>query len=102
MALHPFQTFRRNQKTLLAALTIMCMFIFILQFGKGDVLDRMMTFFGAGRQRETTVTKVYGDKVTDQDLARLRAQRDLADNIMRGLAGTEHGKLLDDLRKPEA
>lgn len=102
MALHPFQTFRRNQKTLLAALTIMCMFIFILQFGKGDALDRLAGWFGGGRLRGTDVATVNGKKVTDTDLAKLYAQRELANSIVNVLIGRAEEALLKDLRDPKS
>jgi hypothetical protein len=102
MALHPFQTFRRNQKTLLAALTIMCMFIFILQFGKGDALDRLAGWFGAGRYRATTVAMVFGKKVTDQELDTLRRHRELAETIVTVMSARAHGTLLKDLRDPKS
>jgi hypothetical protein len=102
MALHPFQTFRRNQKTMLAALTIMCMFIFILQFGKGDALDRLASWFGGGRLRGTDVATVNGKKVTDADLAKLHAQRELAETIVTVLTARAHGALLKDLQDPKS
>src|SRR5947208_16722966 len=94
MALHPFQSFRRHQRKLMAGLVIMCMFIFILQFGKGDPLDRMMTLFGAGRKEVPVTTasgdpvKVYGKKITELELETLRAQRRLADQIVQAMVGT--------------
>lgn len=100
MALHPFQTFRKNRRTLMAGLVIMCMFIFILQFGKGDPLDQMMTFFGAGRSRTTDVATVYGKKVTDADLDALRKQRELANTIVESMTGTARAVLLGDMSLP--
>ena len=97
MAFHPFQTFRRHRKTFLAGLTIMCMFIFILQFGKGDVLDRMMGWFGASRTRKTDVATVYGEKVTDFDLDKLKRQRETADTIVEGLTGSARRLVLDQM-----
>jgi len=78
MAFHPFQSFRKRQKALLAILTIFVMFIFILQMGiKGDPLDRLMSFFGASRNRgdKTEVTKLYNKEVTVGDLDQLRHNR---------------------------
>jgi hypothetical protein len=101
MALHPFQTFRRHQKAFLAGLTIMCMFIFILQFGKGDALERLTTLLG-GRSRHTVVAKVYGKDVTDLDLDNLRRQRELANTIISRLVGRAHQLLMRDLSDPKA
>jgi hypothetical protein len=102
MAFHPFQTFRRHQKKWLAAITIMCMFIFILQFGKGDALDRMMSFFGASRIKKTTVATVYGNKVTDYDLDAVRRQRELANTIIETMAYLGRETVLQELRQKNA
>src|SRR5947209_2044795 len=107
MALHPFQSFRRHQRKLLAAVTIMCMFIFILQFGKGDVLDRMMTLFGAGRKEVPVTTasgdpvKVYGKKVTELELETLRARRKLANDIVTRMFENAIGTTLGEMEKPK-
>src|ERR1700680_5077475 len=80
MALHPFQSFRKHQKKLLAVLTIFVMFIFILSYGKGDAFDWLARKFGGGRQKDKTeVTTLYGEKVTLGDLDDL-AQRRLMTN----------------------
>ena len=40
MAFNPFHGFRKHQKTLFAIMVIVCMFVFILQSGAGDVFSR--------------------------------------------------------------
>jgi hypothetical protein len=102
MAFHPFHMFRRHQKKWLAGITIMCMFIFILQFGRGDALDRMMSFFGASRIKKTTVATVYGKKVTDYDLDDLRRKRELANTIVETMAFIGRETALNDLRQKNA
>jgi hypothetical protein len=84
MAFHPFQSFRKRQKTLLAILTIFVMFIFILSYGKGDAFDWLMTHLGAGRrpQDKTEVVKLYGKTVTVGELAQLRDHRHVADTFI--------------------
>src|SRR5262245_40181915 len=97
MAFHPFQSFRRHQKVFMAGLVIMCMFIFILQFGKGDVLDRMMNWFGASRMRTTEVATVYGEKVSDVDLDKLRRQRELANTIVLAMTDAARRAIVTEL-----
>src|SRR5262249_24215717 len=77
--------------------TIMCMFIFILQFGKGDALDRLASWFGGGRYRATTVATINGKKVTDADLDTVRRHRELAETIVTVMTARAHGTLLKDL-----
>src|SRR5262249_46942804 len=97
MAFHPFQSFRRHQKKWLAAITIMCMFIFILQFGKGDALDRMMSFIGATRGRTTSVATVYGSTVTDADLDKLRRRRELANQIVTVMVAIARNTIVQEM-----
>ncbi len=83
MAFHPFQFFRKRQKTFLAILTIFVMFIFILSYGKGDAFTWLMSIMGAGRQKDTTpVTSLYGKTVTVSDVIQLRQQRRVVNTFM--------------------
>ena len=50
MAFNPFHRFRKHQKVFFAALTIVCMFVFVLQFGTGDAIQRMLAWFGSGQR----------------------------------------------------
>lgn len=85
MAFHPFQSFRKRQKTLLAILTIFVMFIFILSYGKGDAFEWLMSKIGVGRGRKdkAEVTTLYNKTVTVGDLQELFQNRRLADEFMR-------------------
>ena len=49
MAYNPFTVFRKHQRSIFAVLTVMCMIVFIAQFGAGDVFQRAMAYFGQGR-----------------------------------------------------
>jgi hypothetical protein len=105
MAFHPFQIFRRHQKKWMAGLVIMCMFIFVLSSGIGqsDLITRMTQWFGTSRQGEKKVTEVYGKKVTDLDLLKLRNQREMANKLVNGLVGQAVMMTMFDLQfKKEA
>jgi hypothetical protein len=105
MAFHPFQSFRRHQKKWMAGLVIMCMFIFVLSSGIGqsDLITRMTAWFGATRQGEKTVAEVYGKKVTDLELMKLRQHRELANKLVDRLVGQAVTTTLIDLQfKKEA
>src|SRR5262245_64519176 len=77
MAFNPFAKFRKHQKVIFAALTIICMLTFVLAYGKGDIFDRAAHWFGA-RGKNPPVAKVYDSPVTARELDSLRQQRILA------------------------
>ena len=69
MAFNPFHAFRKHQKVWFAGLTIVCMIVFILQFGSGDIFQRLM---GHGSQgKGDKLTTLYGRDVYQSDLTRL-------------------------------
>jgi hypothetical protein len=85
MAFHPFQFFRKRQKTFLAILTIFVMFIFILSYGKGDAFEWAMGLMGArDRADKTEATTLYGKTITVGDLGQLRYNRQAAENFVLG------------------
>jgi hypothetical protein len=84
MAFNPFHIVRKRQKVLMAIVAIFCMILFTLQFGTGDIFARLGLY---GRNKENpVVTKLYGDKVTVQDVLLARKQREWAQQFM--FAGT--------------
>jgi hypothetical protein len=86
MAFNPFRAFRKRQKTLLAGIAILCMFLFVLQFGRGDFFDRIG--LSRGKQRDNVVvTKLYGKKITENDIRLAREQHRLASQFMVVAAG---------------
>jgi hypothetical protein len=92
MAFHPFQFFRKRQKSFLAVLTIFVMFIFILSYGKGDAFEWAMSIMGAGRDRKdkTEVTTLYGKTVTVGELDELKINRKAVNVfIQRAMASAE-------------
>src|SRR5260370_23645614 len=78
MAFNPFHGFRKHQKTFFAIMVIVCMFVFILQFGAGDAFTRALSWFGAGRGKGTVVATLNGTKVYETDLSQLNRQRSFA------------------------
>src|SRR5262249_45469833 len=48
--------FRKYQKSYLAVLAILCMVIFIFQFGRGDLIDRLSRWFGWGHHGDPVAT----------------------------------------------
>jgi hypothetical protein len=82
MAFNPFHRFRKHQKVFMAFLAVMCMIIFVFQFGAGDVFTRGLGWFGAMRGRGEVITTLYGDKIREGDLDKVRRQRRLANEFM--------------------
>src|SRR5262245_21253263 len=82
MAFNPFHSFRKHKKLWFAILTIACMFVFVLQFGKGDFLERITSLFGGtNRTKGPYVGSVYGTKVYRKELDH---DKDVA-NMVNGL-----------------
>src|SRR5436305_11803852 len=92
MAFNPFHRFRKHQKVFFAELTIVCMFVFVLQSRAGDITQRTQSWFGSDRGRGALVTELktkvryagrdYGKKVYEADLEEVWARRTLANNFM--------------------
>src|SRR5579885_1821142 len=83
MAFHPFGFFRKRQKTLLAGLPILSMFIFIVTGFSGSIVDRVNGWFGAGgRVDKSEVTKLDGTVITVSDVEHARLNRRIADAFM--------------------
>jgi hypothetical protein len=80
MAFNPFHTFRKHQKVLFAALTIMCMFVFVLSGASGFFTEWQAWLGGSGGYPE--LASVYGKPVTERDLRLLQNQRDYANLFM--------------------
>jgi hypothetical protein len=88
MAFNPFHAFRKYQRPLIAALAIFCMVLFVVQFGYGraDLVNQVMSMFGAGRGRGALVATLHGKKVTEGDLAKLRRDREMASKFLMVIA----------------
>ncbi|MFO0876320.1 MAG: hypothetical protein U0840_03020 [Gemmataceae bacterium] len=104
MAFNPFTWFRKHQKVLFAGLTILCMVVFIGQFGAGDVFSRTLGWFGANRASGPVVTTLHGTKVREGELDRLVQQRRFANDFLFATTWDAHDRvcktLLDERLKP--
>src|SRR5947209_15587880 len=84
MAFNPFHAFRRHQKVVFAALTIVCMLTFVMaggSFAGGDFFSELTRWVsGRGRIQEAAV--VYGKRISDRELYELRRQRRLANQFI--------------------
>jgi len=100
MAFNPFRVFRKHQKVWFAGLTIVCMIVFILQFGSGDIFQRLM---GHGSQgKGDKVATLYGRDVYQSDLTRLGQTRSLVNQIYIAGPVVEAVKtVMDDLVKEQ-
>jgi hypothetical protein len=85
MAFNPFHSFRKHQKVIFAVMAIVCMFVFVLQFGKGDFFERAASLFGAGKGQGPLVATVYGTKVYRKQLLEDRKRADVANELVKRL-----------------
>jgi hypothetical protein len=84
MAFNPFHAFRKHQKVVFAALTIICMLTFVMaggSFAGGDFFSEL-TRWVTGRSRVHEVATIYGKRISDRELQELRRQRGLANDFM--------------------
>ncbi len=79
MAFNPFHSFRKHQKVFFAILTIVCMFVFILQFGKGDITS---WFLGGSQGRGEKVVTLYGRDLYTNDVTDIAKSRQLANEFI--------------------
>jgi hypothetical protein len=104
MAFNPFHSFRKHQKVFFAILTIVCMFVFILQFGKGDITS---WFLGGSQGRGEKVVTLYGRDLYTNDLTAISKARQLANEFIfaaLSAAQTDASKDIQDYKpeKPDA
>lgn len=74
----PFETFRRNQRPLLAVFGIMAMFAFVLS-------DSVMSFLGSrpsGANKDEVVAKLYGKDIKASQLGEMANQRAFANDFV--------------------
>lgn len=101
MAFNPFTWFRKHQKVMFAGLTILVMFVFIGQFGRGDIFERALYWFGAGRAGGPVVTKLFGKGVHSRELDLLGRQRKLASDYLHQIAITKHPDVINKFLNDE-
>jgi hypothetical protein len=105
MAFNPFHTFSvrsRTGKSVLAVLTIVVMFMFVLSSGavgsKNDIFDQLGGFFASSKSRGDVIAKAYGEDVRSSELEDVRRQRVAArEYLSRAMdaAYTESARSLD-------
>src|SRR5205807_1951120 len=65
MAFNPFHGFRKHQKVVFAALTIVCMLTFVLASGvgmAGDFFSELSRWLGGQRRSGTDVARLYASR----------------------------------------
>ena len=85
MAFNPFDAFRKNSKTMMAALTIFVMFIFVFSSGGGggaDFFDWIARAFGAADARGPVLGTIDGTDYHRRNLEELRLKRAAANTFM--------------------
>jgi hypothetical protein len=106
MAFNPFNWFRKHQKVFFAGLTILCMIVFIGQFGAGDVFTRALAMFGGSRSGGPVVISLYGKKVREGDIQRMTLHRKMANDFLLIMVERSHEascrELLDKHLKGDA
>lgn len=88
MAFNPFHKFRKHQKGMMAGLVLMAMLSFVLCSGVSGMGD-FATWFQQtvlGGVGKADAGKLYGKKVTVQEVLKIQSQRELADAYMKTVA----------------
>jgi hypothetical protein len=85
MAFHPFRYFRKHQKAFFAVMLMVCMvtFVFTGFAGRGaDPFYRILNWMGAGRHQGEVVLSLFGKKIYEDDVDRIRKNRQLANEFL--------------------
>src|ERR1700677_4350855 len=85
MAFNPFDTFRKNSKIMMAALTVFVMFVFVLSYGGGggnDFFDWVARQFGARDSRGEPLGSIEGKSYYARNLQETRMKRVAANTFM--------------------
>jgi hypothetical protein len=103
MAYSPFHSFRKHQKTYFAALTILCMFVFVLTGLSGNLME-LRSFFGSSAGQAAAT--IDGKKITMPQISEVRIMRDMANDFMRAsldLLSTKSASLAaSEVMKPDS
>lgn len=95
MAFNPFDIFRRNTRILFALLTSFMMFVFVLQFGQGDLFSLIPKYLSSRARTGEVLAVVGGNKVYSSELGDLETRRLLANEYM----GRASDRALENLQK---
>jgi hypothetical protein len=103
MAFNPFHAFRKHQKVVFAALTIICMLTFVLASGvsgKGDFFGEIQRMVSGGRSG-LDVAGMDGERFDAHQLLLLRQQRNLANQYMKQRIFLAHSNLIAEFLDPK-
>ncbi len=89
MAFHPFGIVRKYQKALMALATVFCMGVFILQFGRGDLIESLLG--RGGQNKGEKLITLYGKDVYPSDVTRDRQGRQIANQLVQAAVGSAGG-----------
>jgi hypothetical protein len=82
MAFNPFESFRKNQRSLMAFAAIVCMIVFVFSFGQGDFFQTLQEWLATRTRTGSQVTTLYGEPVYESQLDKIARQRDLTNSFM--------------------
>ena len=99
MAFNPFSWFRDHQKGMIIGLIGLAMLVFIGSYGRGDIFDRLLGYFGASRASGEVVTSIYGKKVREGDISRMAFRRKAASEFLNVTVAKGHDEVSKDLTK---
>ncbi len=86
MAFNPLEMVRENSKVVMAGITMVAMFVFVLTFGQGDILNTLTG--GSGADRGPEVTTLFGKTVHKADVQKVRDDFMLAEFLRFGYSNS--------------
>ena len=81
MAFNPLASIRVYLRPIMAVVGILTMFIFVFQFGRGDIFESALGWFSS-RNRGPEVIKVFGETVHESDLLRDREDLEIVQEFL--------------------
>jgi hypothetical protein len=99
MAFNPFHRFRKHQKGIFAVMAIICMFVFILQFGRGDAIEKALNLVGYSRAKGEVAITLYGKKIREGDLQALSQRRQAASEFLQRVCALGLTEAVEDYRQ---
>ena len=81
MAFNPLASIRAYLQPIMAVVAIMTMFLFVFQFGRGDIFESALGWF-AKRDHGSEVVKIFGESVHEGDLSHNREDFEIAQEFL--------------------
>jgi len=100
MAFSPMHAFRKHQKVIFAGLAVLCMFVFILQFGRGDLFEQIMANIG-GTSRDPELATLYGKDLHRAEFFQIQDRRQLANRFILYAIMSSHQEVFRELSDPK-